>query len=116
MGWVGKEQGQANFVNPGLLLYNAGVDFEITPKLKLINNLSYLRFDHTEVLEALRQDGSIDNEIGWDLSSGILYRPFLNNNIQVRLGVAALLPGKGLKNLYGDQTLYDAFTNLIFAY
>ena len=113
---AGKEQGQANFVNPGLLLYNAGVDFEITPKLKLINNLSYLRFSKTDVLQALRQDGSIDNEIGWDISSGFLYRPFLNNNIQVRLGVAALLPGKGLKNLYGNQTLYDVFTNLIFAY
>ena len=64
----------------------------------------------------LRQDGSIDNEIGWDFSSGVLYRPFLNNNVQFRFGVSALLPGKGLTNLYGNQTLYDAFTNLIFAY
>ena len=113
---AGKQQGQANFVNPGLLLYNAGIDFELTPKLKLINNVSYLRFDHTEVLEMLRQDGSIDNEIGFDFSSGILYRPFLNNNVQVRLGVAALLPGAGLRNLYGSDPLYDAFSNLILAF
>ncbi|NDC39701.1 MAG: hypothetical protein EBZ48_16945, partial [Proteobacteria bacterium] len=33
----GKGKGQSNFVNPGLRLYNAGVDFELTPKLKLIN-------------------------------------------------------------------------------
>lgn len=84
-----------------------GVDFELTPKLKLINNASYLRFDETAVLETLRQDGSISQEIGFDLSSGILYRPFLNNNVQIRLGVAALLPGEGIRNLYGDEVLYS---------
>ena len=29
-----KIEGQANFVNPGLFLYNAGVDVDITPKLR----------------------------------------------------------------------------------
>src|SRR5262249_27754456 len=33
-----KFQGQANFVNPGLLLANTGVDFDLTPKLRWINN------------------------------------------------------------------------------
>ena len=113
---AGKQQGQANFVNPGLFLYNIGVDFEITPKLKLINNASYIRFDETETLEILRHDGSIGSEIGYDLSTGILYRPFLNNNIQIRLGAAMLLPGKGIKNLYGNEVLYDVFSNLILAF
>ena len=113
---AGKQQGQANFVNPGLLLYNLGVDFELTPKLKLVNNVSYLRFDHTEVLEALRHDGSIDGEIGYDISSGFLYRPFLNNNIQIRCGLSALKPGQGLRNLYGNDTLYAGFSNLIFMF
>ena len=112
----GKEEGQANFVNPGLRQYNVGVDFEITPKLKLINNLSFLQFDRTDSLRALRQDGSIDRDIGMDLSSGFLYRPWLNNNVQIRLGGAALFPGEGLENLYGDQTLYQIFTNLILQY
>src|SRR5207302_8207964 len=35
-----KEQGQANFVNPALLVYNIGADFDLTPKLKLITNIS----------------------------------------------------------------------------
>lgn len=112
----GKEQGQSNFVNPGLRLINVGVDFELTPTLKLINNASYLQFDNTSSLETLRQDGSISNEIGFDLSTGLLYRPFLNNNIQFRLGGAMLIPGEGLKNIYQDRTLYQAFSNMILQY
>ena len=112
----GKEQGQSNFVNPGLRLYNVGADLSLTPKLQLTSNATYLQFDRTESLEVLRQDGSIDNSIGFDLSTGIIYRPFLNNNVQIRLAGGALLPSKGLKNLYGDDTLYHGFTNLIFNY
>lgn len=112
----GKEQGQSNFVNPGLRLYNFGADFSLTPKLQLTSNVTYLQFDKTEVLETLRQDASIDENIGVDLSSGIIYRPFLNNNILIRMAGGALLPAKGLKNLYGDDTLYHGFTNLIFNY
>lgn len=112
----GKEHGQSNFVNPGIRLFNLGVDFELTPKLKLINNFTYLQFDQTEVLEALRQDGSISREIGFDLSSGLLYRPFLNNNVQVRAGGAMLLPASGTENLFGDERLFSLFTNLIFLY
>lgn len=112
----GKEEGQSNFVNPGLRLVNLGVDFELTPKLKLINNVSYLQFDNTSSLEAVRQDGSIGRDIGFDISTGLLYRPFLNNNVQFRFGGALLLPEKGLENLFGDKRLYDVFTNVILQY
>ncbi len=112
----GKEEGQSNFVNPGVRLYNFGVDFDLTPKLKLINNASFLQFDRTATLEALRQDGSIDRDIGYDLSTGLLYRPFLNNNVQIRLGGACLIPQEGTKNLFGNETLYNIFSNLIFVY
>jgi len=112
----GKEMGQSNFVNPGLRLYNIGMDIEILPELKLISNVSYLQFDQTEALQVVRQDGSIDRNIGWDLSTGLLYRPFLNNNVQMRLGTACLIPGSGQENLFGNQTNYHAFTNLILQY
>jgi len=112
----GKEEGQSNFVNPGLRLFNAGVDFDITPTLKLITNASFLQFDNVAVLNAVRQDGSFSRDIGVDLSAGVLYRPFLNNNVQVRLGSGALLPSSGLRGLYGDKVLYDVFTNLILQY
>jgi hypothetical protein len=45
-----KIEGQSNFVNPGLLLLNSGADFEVTPKLRLINNVNFLWFDSVEVL------------------------------------------------------------------
>ena len=103
-------------MNPGLRLYNLGVDFDILPELKLITNASFLQFDRPDTLRFLRQDGSIDRDIGWDLSAGFLYRPFLNNNVQIRAGMACLLPGDGKKNLFGNELLYDMFTNLIFQY
>ena len=46
-----KEEGQANFVNPGLYLFNLGADFNVTPKLRAFVNGNYLRFDRTEPLE-----------------------------------------------------------------
>ncbi len=42
------EEGQANFVNPGIFLANAGADFDITPKLKGFANVNFLRFARTE--------------------------------------------------------------------
>ncbi|MCB0330957.1 MAG: hypothetical protein KDD70_14905 [Bdellovibrionales bacterium] len=107
-----KEEGQSNFVNPGIRLLNVGVDVELTQELKLITNASYLQFDETETLETVRQLG----EIGYDLSTGLIYRPWLNNNVEFRLGGNALLPGDGLEQLYGDKTLYSFFTNMILEY
>ncbi len=112
----GKEEGQSNFVNPGLLLYNLGVDFELLPELKLITNASYLQFAETAPIEALRQDGSYSHEIGWDLSAGFVYRPFLNNNVILKAGAATLVPGTGIDNLYGNDLLYDFFGNVILQY
>lgn len=113
---AGKEEGQSNFVNPGIRLVNVGADFEVLPELKLITNASYLQFDDTSSLEALRQDGSISQGIGWDLSAGLIYRPFLNNNIQFRGGTAVLIPENGFENLFGDDVLWDLFTNVILLY
>lgn len=112
----GKEEGQSNFVNPGIRLYNVGVDVEMTQQLKLVTNVSYLQFDATEVLEQTRQLGGIGREIGWDLSAGLIYRPFLNNNIEFRVGGSSLFPGDGLEKLYGDKTLYSFFGDMILEY
>lgn len=112
----GKEEGQSNFVNPGVRLYNAGVDFDLTPKLKLVNNLSFLQFDQTETISLLRHDGSFSNAIGYDLSSGLIYRPFLNNNVQIRAGASTLLVDKGFENLFGKDQLYHVFSNVIFQF
>ncbi|MBW3539563.1 MAG: hypothetical protein KY476_04775 [Planctomycetes bacterium] len=96
-----KIQGQSNFVNPGLDLVNFGMDFEITPKMKLITNANYLWFNTTHVLEIFTFQNHIDPEIGIDLSAGIEYRPLLNDNVIIIAGFAALIPGKGFDDLYG---------------
>jgi hypothetical protein len=96
-----KVDGQANFVNPGLQLYNVGMDFEVTPKLKLVTNANFLWFDTTEVLEQLLKQSVVHSHIGTDLSLGIEYRPLLNDNIVVISGLAMLIPGQGFDDIYG---------------
>jgi len=95
-------EGQSNFVNPGLILLNAGVDFDLTPKLRLITNVNFNWFESVEVLRILTFQQHIDNYIGIDLSMGIEYRPFLNNNVILTAGVASLLPGEGFQELYDN--------------
>lgn len=112
-----KEEGQPNFVNPGLLLATAGLDLEVTPKLRMVATANYLRFDTTETLELLLFQGGIDREIGWDLSLGARYRPLLNENVVVLGGLAAFVPGAGWEDIYEDgSTQYLAFTNLVLTF
>lgn len=111
-----KGEGQANFVNPGLFLYNIGVDFDVTPKLKVITNASYLQFDDPKVLNLVLQDNRIGRDIGVDLSVGVQYRPLLNNNIIFTLGASALIPASGFKRLYSSETLYSAFAAMTLTF
>jgi hypothetical protein len=111
-----KEQGQANFVNPGLFIYNAGVDFDITPKLKAIANVSWLMFADTSVIQEILHDNKIGRDIGLDYSIGVSYRPFLNNNAIINVGAAALTPGNGFKDIYSAQTLYSLFMGITLTY
>jgi hypothetical protein len=97
-----KTQGQANFVNPGLYLANVGIDFELTPKLKMVNNCNFLWFDQTEVLKQFLFASDIHDFIGVDLSTGFEYRPLLSNNAIVTCGVSTLIPGMGFKDIYNS--------------
>jgi len=98
-----KEEGQPNFVNPGLRLIGVGLDVEATPELKVVLTANHLAFDTTESLELLLFQSDIDRDIGWDLSLGARWRPFLNNNLVVLGGVSALLPGDGFEAIYEDD-------------
>ncbi len=95
-----KFQGQANFVNPGLYLGNFGVDMELTPKLRLINNVNLLWFDTVAPLQQLLYQDHLNHFIGVDLSSGLEYRPLLSNNMIFRAGIAMLVPGQGFRVLF----------------
>src|SRR5438105_1766751 len=99
-----KIEGQANFINPGIFIYNAGVDVEITQRLKAIFNVNYLRFHRTESLEYILFQPHIRHEIGWDYSLGVAYRPFLINNITMTFGAATLKTGRGFRDIYTNAT------------
>jgi hypothetical protein len=116
-----KIQGQSNFVNPGLLLANVGVDADVTPKLKVIANSNCLWFDHTDVLQQFVFQGDIEQHIGTDLSIGVEYRPFLNNNVILVGGFATLLPGDGFRDLYNElndnaDALHAGFLEVVLTY
>lgn len=98
-----KAGGQANFVNPGIFVYNTSVDANLTAKIKAILNLNYLRFQHPEPLETLLQKRDIPKEIGFDFGAGIRLRPFLSENAIIDIGYSSLITGAGFKNIYGSN-------------
>ncbi|HEX2836394.1 MAG TPA: hypothetical protein VHW00_25540 [Thermoanaerobaculia bacterium] len=112
-----KDEGQPNYVNPGLQLVTLGLDAELTPRLKAIFTANYLRFDAVEPLEAVLFQGDVHRDIGTDLSAGLRYRPFLSNNVVLVGGAAALLPGQGFRDIYesGDP-LFHAFMNVVLSF
>jgi hypothetical protein len=116
-----KDEGQANFVNPGLELINFGMDFDITPKIRLISNVNFLWFDSTNVLEQFVFQDHIHRTIGTDLSLGTEYRPYLNNNCIIDAGIAGLIPEQGFRDLYnnidgGVKTMLAGFVDVTLTY
>ena len=95
-----KTEGQGNFVNPGLFIYGVGADLEVTPKLRSFVNVNYLRFANTDSIRTALLTDTVREEIGWDLSVGFKYRPFLTDNFVVSSGFSALLPGAGFRDIY----------------
>lgn len=112
-----KEHGQSNFNNPGVVLVGIGTDFDVSPEVRISTNFNNLRFEDTSNLQVLRNQGEIDEEIGWDLSAAVIWRPLFIQNIVMRLSAAALVPGPGFKDLFAtsqggdDEILYSILAN-----
>jgi len=111
-----KDEGQANFVNPGIFLVNAGADFDVTPKLKGFVNANFLRFQRTEPLEFVLFQEPIRHTIGVDYGAGVTYRPPLSENIALTGGAAILTPGNGFRDIYGGKTLFSLFGSVKFVF
>ncbi len=111
-----KEEGQANFVNPGIRVYNVGVDADLTPKLRSFLNASYLQFDRTQQLEAVLFQSPIKRSIGPEFGVGFSYRPPLTENIVLVSGVSTLIPGTSLRQIYNSRVLLSGFTALRFQF
>lgn len=122
-----KFEGQASFVNPGLMLANLELQAELTPKLRAVLNANYLRFHQTAALETLLFQPHIRRTIGIDLGAGVVYRPLLSENVVISAGVTGLLAGAGFEDLYSStcaqagcgsasQNLYNGFVQVRLAY
>jgi hypothetical protein len=104
-----KTQGQAQFVNPGIIVANVGLDAELTPKLKGIVNFNYLWFAETEPLQYVLHQPQVRRAIGADYSVGLIYRPLLSQNIMMTGGFAYFSPGGGFKDIQQGGDRYSAF-------
>jgi hypothetical protein len=120
-----KEHGQSNFNNPGLILAGVGADFDLLPELRLSTNVNGLWFADTTILETLRNQGEISNEIGYDLSAALTWRPFMTQNVVLRLSGAMFIAGMGFKDLFvstadprgfGKEVYYSVLGNFILTY
>lgn len=108
-----KEEGQSNFNNPGTVFIGAGADFDLTPEFRVSTNVNHLWFENTSSLQALRTEGSIPKDIGFDLSVATIWRPKATQNIVGRLSAAVLLPGKGFKDLFDNKKKNDAYVSVL---
>ena len=105
-----KTQGQASFVNPGIFIVSAGMDLDLTPKLRSFVNFNYLRFQETEPLKTVLMQDRVRHELGYDFSVGWQYRPLLKENIVITAGFGVLLPGEGFRDIYRSSS--DPVTSL----
>jgi hypothetical protein len=114
---------QANYVNPGLQLMNAGMDVTFSPRIQMALNGNYTRFNDigsfptnagATTANILHKDGGIEG------NAFIRIKPFLhqiNQNVILDLGVSALHPLQGLQDMFqSDKTVYSTFVALRLVY
>lgn len=120
-------EGQANHVNPGLMLAGIGLDLDLTPKLRAVVNANYIRFHKTGALERLLLQPGLRKGFGIDLGVGVLWRPLLNENMVIAAGLTGLLPGGAFENLFSracsvpgcaarEPKLYNGFVQVKLTY
>ena len=112
-----KFQGQANFVNPGLLFFTAGADLDLAVEWRASVNLSYLMFSSTGALAQILNQNDIDRALGWEATLGVQYRPNAVENVQVLMGASLFLPGQGYQDLYeSGSAVGSVFVQLLLTY
>jgi hypothetical protein len=112
-----KDEGQPNFVNPGVRILTTGVDVDVTPRLKAIVTANAIALDTAAPIEAILFQDHIHKHLGEDVSLGARYRPYLNNNVVIVGGVAAFKPGQGFEDIYErSKMLFHVFTNVILTF
>ena len=107
----------SQFVNPGILAVNPGLDVAVTPKTLFEVNFNYARFDNTSSLTRLAGNRSVAKDIGYEMNAGLTYRPFLNEQVILFAGGGVLFPAQGLRDLFGtDETVYKAIVRMVLVF
>ena len=112
-----KTEGQSNFVNPGTMLLNAGLDMELTPKLRCSINANAIWMAETGSTEYILNQPGINNYLGEEANVFFQYRPWLNNNIIFTLGGSTFFPGQGFEDIYqNNDMLWQFYTGVTLTY
>ena len=111
-----KEHGQSNFDNPGTVLAGIGADFDLTPETRLSFNANQLWFADTAVLETARNQAPIGRGIGTDLSLALIHRPFMSQNVVLRLSGAMLETQSGFEQLFDVKRPFSILFNAVLTY
>ena len=115
-----KDEGQSNFNNPGTVLLGGGADFDVLPQLRISANINHIAFANTAVIQALRQQGSISTDLGWDYSLATIWRPWMTQNIVFRTSGAIFSPNTGFNSLFTtaehDSILYSILFNMVLSF
>jgi hypothetical protein len=107
----------SQYVNPGVIAINPGIDMVLTPKLLLELNVNYARFDHTSSLRGLAGGRHVSADIGYEGNGGITYRPFLNEQVILFLGGGVFFPGEGVRDVFGsDKAVYKAIARTVLVF
>jgi hypothetical protein len=110
--FIPANQGVSTFVNPGILLLNAGLDIVFTPKLFFTSNANFAQFIDVASLEKTE-----NKDIGYEVNAAFNYRLFLNENFIIQAGANAFFPRKaGIDILGSDQTVITTNVALQLVY
>ena len=100
-----KTEGQANYVNPGAVIFGYGLDADVLPKLKTFVNVNYIRTATTAPTELVLFTNHSSNDFALDCSAGFEWRPFLTDNVILSAGCGFLVPRWGYKKIYRTNTV-----------
>jgi hypothetical protein len=106
----------SQFVNPGVLVVNPGIDIQLTAITIFEANYNYVRFDNTSSLERIAGK-SVAAEAGHEFNAGLTYRPFANEQVILFGGGAVFLPSQGIEDFFGtSKAAYKALLRLVLTF
>jgi hypothetical protein len=111
----GADSAEADFSNPGLDLLGLGLDWDLAPKWRVSADVNELRFDKTGVLSELLLK-PVPNDFGTEIAVNAFWRPFLNQNLIVRMSNSMLLSGAGYHAIYDGGNPFSTFIFLTVTY